>query len=605
MQPPASLKALGDPIYEAFYGLTEQPFAITTDPRFFYLSASHQRAFSELLNGLRRRESLLLLTGETGTGKTTLCRAVLAALGDRTFSAIILNPYMTGAEVLRIVLRDFGLVSHEELRRGGLATADVPQLLDTLEGFLQSLIPLGGHAVIVLDEAQSLAPAVLDQIRVLTGLEHQGKRLLQVVLCGQPNLLETIKTESLRALNERITRRVELIALPANDIDGYIQHRLGVAGGTDSVRFDTAASQTVADLSRGLPRRVNVLCDRALQEGRIEGVNVITSALVKRAARAVAGVYEPVSALRAPSEPSRPAHDPVPVIPAVTRPAAAPSAPALVAAAVDRASVDEIPSSATAAIPEPSVQNEVPSAEPAMPAAAIAPAEAGPTHVSTLPPTPQDSPAESPEPGPWMLLDAPDAAPVRPSAPALSVAMPAATPAAPDAITATMARPSETTASAIDLAPRQSQREDPPQEFPTEHAGTAGPAQDGDSTDSASVTRELSFGLEKSNSPRPLRMAALVLAILIVIAGLGYAAWAWPTRDSGGLITTQPPRAFIVSPGTPATPVPVPSEDEIRALAPPVRRTPSSAPVLVETPDDVVPLPEPAQQGPAGNAPVN
>ena len=127
VQPPASLKALGDPIYEAFYGLTEQPFAITTDPRFFYLSASHQRAFSELLNGLRRRESVLLVTGESGTGKTTLCRAVLQTLGERTFSALILNPYMAGAEVLRIVLRDFGLVSNEDLRRGALSSADVPQ----------------------------------------------------------------------------------------------------------------------------------------------------------------------------------------------------------------------------------------------------------------------------------------------------------------------------------------------------------------------------------------------------------------------------------------------------------------------------------------------
>ena len=271
MQPPASLKALSDPIYEAFYGLKEQPFAISTDPRFFYLSASHQRAFSELLNGLRRRESILLVTGETGTGKTTLCRAVLEALGDRTFSALVLNPYMSGAEVLRIVLRDFGFVSHEDLRRGAMAAADVPQLLDTLEGFLQSLQPIGGHAVIVIDEAQSLAPTILDQIRLLTGLEHEGRRLVQVVLCGQPSLLGTIKTEPLHALNERITRRVELVPLSAEDVSGYIQHRLGVAGGGETVRFDPASTLAIADLSRGLPRRINVLCDRALQEGRIEG----------------------------------------------------------------------------------------------------------------------------------------------------------------------------------------------------------------------------------------------------------------------------------------------------------------------------------------------
>jgi general secretion pathway protein A len=318
VQPLASIKALNDPIYEAFYGLREQPFAITTDPRFFYLSASHRRAFSELLNGLRRRESLLLLTGDTGTGKTTLCRAVLDALGERTFAAMVLNPYMAGSEVLRIVLRDFGLVSHEDLRRGALAKADVAQLLDTLEGFLRSLIPLGSHAVIVLDEAQSLDPQILDQIRLLTALEYNGHRLVQVVLCGQPGLLDTLKADAMSALNERITRRVELAPLPADQVEGYIQHRLSVAGGASAVSFEPAAAHVVADLARGLPRRINVLCDRALQEGRLEGVSAITPELVKRAARAVAGAHDVAPG---PAETSRlktTEPSPAPELPALT-----------------------------------------------------------------------------------------------------------------------------------------------------------------------------------------------------------------------------------------------------------------------------------------------
>ena len=298
---PSAFRSLADPIYEAFYGLTDQPFAITTDPKFFYLSTSHQQAFGELLNGLRRREGILLLTGETGTGKTTLCRAVLESLGSRTFSAMIHNPYMSGAEVFRIVLRDFGLVSPEDLRRGTLANADVPQLLDTIETFLRSLVAIDSHAVIVLDEAQSLTPQVLDQIRLLTALEKDNRRLVQVVLCGQPALLQTLKSDPMLALNERITRRVTLAPLGSSEVHAYIQHRLAIAGGMHSVTFGQDATRVVADLSRGLPRRINLLCDRALEEGRFEGVTVITPDLVKRAARSV-GLQEPPSIV--PAEPA-------------------------------------------------------------------------------------------------------------------------------------------------------------------------------------------------------------------------------------------------------------------------------------------------------------
>jgi len=147
VQPPESLKSLADPIYEAFYGLKEQPFAISTDPKFLFLSAPHRRAYDELMNGISREESLLLLTGETGSGKTTLCRAVIAATGDRTFSSILHQPYMTGPEMLKLILRDFGMVSREELRRGALAGADVPHLMEVLETFLH---PLSGMMTFAL-----------------------------------------------------------------------------------------------------------------------------------------------------------------------------------------------------------------------------------------------------------------------------------------------------------------------------------------------------------------------------------------------------------------------------------------------------------------------
>jgi type II secretory pathway predicted ATPase ExeA len=260
----------------------------------------------------------MLVTGDTGTGKTTLCRAVTEALGDRTFTAMILNPYMAGPEVLRIVLRDFGLVTHEELRQGKLAAADIPQLLDTLEGFLVSLIPLGSHAVIVLDEAQALDAAVLDQIRLLTALEHNRRCLVQVILCGQPSLLTTLKTDGLQALSDRITRRVELLPLPADQVKGYIDHRLTVAGGADAVSFEPDAVKVIAELSRGLPRRINVLCDRALQEGRIAGVSAITAELVKHAARALTGAASTLQPTPVPPPPA-----PVPSRPLVREEVAA------------------------------------------------------------------------------------------------------------------------------------------------------------------------------------------------------------------------------------------------------------------------------------------
>jgi general secretion pathway protein A len=592
VQPPASLKALGDPIYEVFYGLTEQPFAITTDPRFFYLSASHQRAFTELLNGLRRRESLLMLTGDTGTGKTTLCRAVLHALGDRTFSAIILNPYMTGAEVLRIVLRDFGLVSHEELRRGGLASADVAQLLDTLEGFLRALVPLGSHAVLVLDEAQSLTPAVLDQIRMLTGLEYQGHKLLQVVLCGQPGLLQTIKADGLLALNERITRRVDLTALPPEDIPGYIQHRLGVAGGAHSVRFDAGAMQTVSDLSRGLPRRINVLCDRALQEGRIEGVNVITAELVKRAARALAGVHEPFPAAAEPSRFTPPAAAPPPAA-YTTPPPPAASAAQPVAAHTPPAPAPTPPVFAPA--PPPAALTPEPRPEPKAPAAQE------PTRL-VPPPAPApartegkqffDAPARPPAQVPAPLAD--DPTPPRLPRPGLVQVQPAgavlpaesAPRAAAEAPTVSIPAPK-----AAALAPAPPSAVEVPTATPAASvwpAVEAAPAPDFLAERGASATRELSFGLEKPREGHLVRNLVLAAAVILIVAGIGYASWSWDVRDQGSLVTTVPPGP-VVDLGI-AEPPALPSAEEMQQVFE-VRRIPPRIPAvdepqLVDTPPE-------------------
>jgi general secretion pathway protein A len=251
------LKSLSDPIYETFYGLKEQPFAISTDPKFLFLSAPHRRAYDELMNGITRDESLLLLTGETGSGKTTLCRAIIGALGERTFSSVLHQPYMTGPEMLRLILRDFGMVSREELRRGALAGADVPHLLEVLESFLRSLASIQSRAIVVIDEAQSLSPTLLDEVRMLTAFERDGKRLVQIVLCGQPMLLNTLKTEPMYALNERITRRVALTPLSDSEVEASSVID-GVAGGVTSRLIRTRCGS-----SRSCPRpaRVSVLAD--------------------------------------------------------------------------------------------------------------------------------------------------------------------------------------------------------------------------------------------------------------------------------------------------------------------------------------------------------
>lgn len=284
---------MDEPLYEAFYGLREQPFSLATDPRFLYLSAAHRQAFDELLTGLRRHEGMLVLTGDTGTGKTTLCRAVIDALGHRAFSALILNPYMTDVEVVRTIVRDFGLVSRDDIRNGAFARADLPQLLDTLEAFLRSLVSLNSYAVVIIDEAQSLSARVLDQIRVLGSMEMDGRRLIQIVLVGQPALIETLRGDSMRALADRISRRASLSPLPPGDVDAYVRHRLMIAGGKGAVTFDADAVARLTDLSDGLPRRINLLCDRALELGRTAGVTTITAPLVSRAAKAIAGMAQP------------------------------------------------------------------------------------------------------------------------------------------------------------------------------------------------------------------------------------------------------------------------------------------------------------------------
>ena len=251
--------------YEPFYGLREKPFSLSADPRFLFRSPAHGPAFDDILAGIRRREGLIVLTGEIGTGKTTLCRSVLQHLDRRTFAAFVADPFVSREDLLKKLLVDFGVVSIGDLTRGPLTGASRSDLSFVLYEFLDSLVPLPAFAVLVIDEAQNLSLPLLEEIRILSELERREK-LLQVVLVGQPELRANLKLPQMRQVDQRVSVYCELEALDAADVAGYVKHRLLVAGnGEPAVEFTAAALEAVYQGSSGVPRLINRICDRALQ----------------------------------------------------------------------------------------------------------------------------------------------------------------------------------------------------------------------------------------------------------------------------------------------------------------------------------------------------
>jgi general secretion pathway protein A len=254
-------------IYEPFYGLGEKPFSLSTDPRFLYKSASHTPVFQEVLAGIRRREGLVVLTGEIGMGKTTLCRSVLAALDRKTFAAFVPDPFVSREDLLKILLVEFGVVSVDDLVRGRLQGASRAELSYPLYEFLRSLEPLDAFAVLLIDEAQNLPASLLEEVRILADLEGTRK-LLQVVLIGQPELSAALREPHMRQVKQRVTTHCELQPLDRDGVYGYVGHRLTVAGATaERIHFSAEALDLVFAASGGVPRVVNRLCDRALQHG--------------------------------------------------------------------------------------------------------------------------------------------------------------------------------------------------------------------------------------------------------------------------------------------------------------------------------------------------
>src|SRR5581483_2423773 len=245
----------GDVPYLAYFGLTEPPFSITPDPRYLYLSEQHREALAHLLYGAREGGSFVQLTGEVGTGKTTLCRWLLEQAPAAVDVALVLNPRVTATELLATVCEELGLACP--------AGASAKTLVDTLSRALLDAHARGRRTLLIVDEAQALDVAVLEQIRLLTNLETTTEKLLQVVLFGQPELVRLLERHDLRQLAQRVTARYHLAALAPAETDAYIRHRLALAGQGRRL-FTRAAVRRIHRWSRGIPRPINVICDRAL-----------------------------------------------------------------------------------------------------------------------------------------------------------------------------------------------------------------------------------------------------------------------------------------------------------------------------------------------------
>ena len=254
-------------MYEEYYGFTEKPFSLTPDPKYLFKSASHANAFDLLQYGIKRREGFVFITGDIGTGKTTLCRALLGELDRKTFTALVLNPFLSEEDLLRLILQDFGVVSRDEIKRGRLARVSKQELIETLNEFLLALKAIGAQALLIIDEAQNLPLHVLEQIRILSNLETEKDKLLQIVLVGQSNLKDLLRRPEVRQLDQRVSIRYDLKPLTQEETAAYVMHRLSVAGGGAAAAFAPRALQGVHRYTRGIPRLINLLCDRALLAG--------------------------------------------------------------------------------------------------------------------------------------------------------------------------------------------------------------------------------------------------------------------------------------------------------------------------------------------------
>lgn len=268
-------------MYESFFSLKEKPFTITSNPSYLFLSKRHQEAMSYLLYGVKERIGFIEITGEVGTGKTTLCRALLNQLDDKTKSAFIFNSNMSGTQLMQTIIEDLGIPESEK-KRGNL--------FSVLNRFLIKQLSLDNNVVLIIDEAQNLSRRLLEQIRMLSNLEADNQKLIQIVLVGQPELREKLDTPPLRQLRQRIAIRCRIEALTAEESTLYIHHRLHQAGANGrGPEFELEALDELYDYTKGIPRLINIVCDRALLTGYVKEQKTISREIIRQSIQEIEG----------------------------------------------------------------------------------------------------------------------------------------------------------------------------------------------------------------------------------------------------------------------------------------------------------------------------
>ncbi len=268
-------------MYEDFFALKQKPFTIAANPAFLFLSRRHRDALSYLTYGIKERVGFIEITGEVGTGKTTVCRALLNQLDERTKTAFIFNPNLSEVQLMQAILDDFGIKT-EKKNKG--------TLFKELNRFLLDQLALDNNVVLIIDEAQNLSMRMLEQVRMLSNLEAENKKLLQIILVGQPELRDKLKSPELRQLRQRISVRYHIQALEPEDVSLYIAHRLHHAGANGAgPLFDASAIEEIVRYSGGIPRLINIVCDKALLLGYVLENRTINSDIIKQSIGEIEG----------------------------------------------------------------------------------------------------------------------------------------------------------------------------------------------------------------------------------------------------------------------------------------------------------------------------